>query len=77
MSRRLGRPDYARPATELAPALLGKLLCRRLDGEVIRVRITETECYYGEQDSACHAHRGRTKRTATLYEPGGTAYVHP
>ncbi len=76
MSRRLGRPDYAWPATELAPALLGKLLCRRLGGEVIRARITETECYYGEQDSACHAHRGRTKRTATLYEPGGTAYVY-
>ena len=68
---------YARPATELAVALLGKLLCRRLpDGSVLRRRITETECYFGEEDSACHAHKGRTARTETLYAAGGITYVY-
>lgn len=68
---------YARPATELAPLLLGKLLCRRLpDGNVLRRRITETECYFGEEDTACHAHKGRTPRTDTLYQRGGIAYVY-
>lgn len=68
---------FARPATELAPDLLGKLLCRSLpDGRVLRQRITETECYFGEEDTACHAHRGRTPRTDTLYLSGGYTYVY-
>ncbi len=67
---------YALPAPEMAQRLLGKLLCRRIGNEVIRRRITETEAYYGEADSACHAHRGRTPRTETLYRKGGVAYVY-
>lgn len=68
---------FAHPATNLAPMLLGKYLCKRMgDGTVLRRRITETECYYGEEDTACHAHKGRTKRTDTLYLAGGVAYVY-
>lgn len=68
---------YLANAKELAPKLLGKILCRRLpDGEVLRYRITETECYYGEKDTANHAHKGRTKRTEVLYHQGGVAYVY-
>lgn len=73
---RLTAEFYAENADTLAPKLLGKLLCRRIDGEILRMRITETECYLGENDTACHAHRGRTPRTATLYERGGIAYVY-
>ena len=36
----------------MAPSLIGKLLCRKvkIDGKerVIKLRITETECYFGE-----------------------------
>lgn len=56
--------------------LIGKLLCRREGGRVYRLRITETECYFGEEDTACHAHKGRTPRTETLYAAGGIAYVY-
>lgn len=71
-------PDYfSAPATRLACELPGKLICRRCeDGSVIRARITETECYFGEEDTACHASRGRTPRTEALYLPGGRAYVY-
>jgi DNA-3-methyladenine glycosylase len=61
---------------EVAPELIGKYLCRQVDGEVRRYRITETECYYGEADTACHARAGRTARTAVMYEAGGAAYVY-
>ena len=44
----LDRKYFARPATELAADLLGKWLCVRRDGEILKRRITETECYYGE-----------------------------
>lgn len=73
---RLTDQFFKAPATELAPRLLGKVLCRRVGDEVRRAHITETECYFGEEDTACHAHRGRTPRTATLYRAGGVAYVY-
>jgi DNA-3-methyladenine glycosylase len=73
---RLGFEFYSRPAFEAAPDLLGKLLCRNLNGVQIKLRITETECYYGENDSACHAHRGKTERTGIMYEDGGRAYIY-
>lgn len=72
----LNKAYYAAPATVLAVDLLGKLLCRRVGDRVLRVRITETECYFGEEDTACHAHKGRTPRTDTLYLAGGVSYVY-
>ena len=77
MAKILDAAYFAASATLLAPALLGKLICcRQADGTILRARITETECYYGEQDTACHASRGRTPRTDTLYLAGGAAYVY-
>ncbi len=73
---RLTREFFTRPALELAPLLLGKILCRRVDGEVIRRAITETEAYCGVTDTACHASKGRTPRNAPLYAAGGTSYVY-
>lgn len=68
---------FHRPCLEAAASLPGKLLCRRLaDGAVLRRRITETEAYCGEADTACHAHKGRTARTEVLYAEAGTLYVY-
>ena len=67
---------FQKPATELAIDLLGKWLCVRREGEILRRRITETECYFGEEDTACHAHKGRTPRTDTLYQQGGITYIY-
>ena len=65
------------PAPEAARALVGKILVRTLpDGTVLRARITETEAYFGESDTACHASHGRTKRTEVLYRRAGTLYVY-
>lgn len=73
----LGRQFYLTPATEAAKQICGKILCvKQTDGTVSRRRITETECYYGEEDTACHAHHGRTQRTAIMYSQGGVAYVY-
>lgn len=74
--KRLEKSFYMKSAVELAPALLGKFLCRSICGEVQRIRITETECYYGEEDSACHASKGMTPRTKIMYESGGVAYIY-
>lgn len=74
---RLGTDFFARDALEVAPDLLGKALVRSFpDGSERRLLITETEVYRGEEDTACHAHRGRTRRTELLYRPGGAVYVY-
>ena len=74
---RLSRADFAVDAVTAAKMLLGKWLCRRLsDGRVLKARIVETEAYCGENDTACHAHCGKTPRNAPMYEPGGIAYVY-
>lgn len=73
---RLTRNFYTQHAMQVAPELLGKVLCRRVGDKILRYHITETECYYSEDDTACHAHKGKTPRTKVLYEQGGTAYVY-
>jgi DNA-3-methyladenine glycosylase len=67
---------YRCPAEELAPALLGTILVRRVKGKTFRVRIVETEAYVGSHDLACHAAKGRTKRTEPMFHPGGCTYVY-
>lgn len=76
MTTRLLRDILEHPATQLAPELLGMLLCRKTQQGILKYRIMETECYFGEEDTACHASKGKTDRTRVLYEKGGTAYVY-
>ena len=73
---RLGYEFFHRDYEIVARELVGKVLARRTDDGIMRLRITETECYCGEEDTACHAHKGRTKRTEVLYGRAGTAYVY-
>lgn len=68
---------YHMDCLDAAPKLVGKVIARRLDdGTVLRLRITETEAYRGEEDTACHASKGRTKRTELLYGEAGVIYVY-
>ncbi|MCA1813210.1 MAG: DNA-3-methyladenine glycosylase [Halobacteriales archaeon] len=76
MPRRLGRKFYRRPATQLAPDLLGKVLVHRTAEGEAAGRIVECEAYRGPEDRAAHSHAGRrTARTEAMYLDGGHAYV--
>jgi DNA-3-methyladenine glycosylase len=69
---------YARPAAEVAPLLIGKVLRSTVDGIETVGRIVETEAYIGPDDPSCHAAAriGRTARNSAMYGPPGTAYVY-
>ena len=51
----LGEDFFHRDCLDVAPDLVGKLIIRNTDEGEIRLRITETESYRGEEDTACHA----------------------
>ncbi len=68
----LPRAFYERPTLEVAPALLGQILIYRQQ----RCRIVETEAYWGPDDRASHAARGRTKRSEIMFGPAGYAYIY-
>lgn len=77
MNKKLSSTFFERDSLEVAPDLLGKYLVRRFDnGEIRRYRITDVEAYGGEEDKACHASKGRTKRTEVMYKIGGHIYVY-
>jgi DNA-3-methyladenine glycosylase len=74
---RLTRSFFERDVLEVAPDLLGKTLARRFDdGTKIKKVIMEVEAYRGEEDLACHAKCGKTKRNKVMYEKGGYVYVY-
>jgi DNA-3-methyladenine glycosylase len=57
--------------------LLGKLLCTRINGGLVKAIITETEAYAGTDDRASHTYGGmRTARTEPMFAEGGIAYVY-
>ena len=75
--RPLPRSFYDRNTLTVARELLGSVLARRMEGgEILKGRIVEVEAYVGEEDQACHARAGRTRRTDPLYGPPGFAYVY-
>src|SRR5262249_40966821 len=67
---------YERPTLEVASDLIGKVLVHDgVDGRAAG-RIVEVEAYIGEDDPACHAAPGPTKRNEPLYGPAGGAYAY-
>ncbi|MGD9850991.1 MAG: DNA-3-methyladenine glycosylase [Nitrospirales bacterium] len=72
----LPRGFYEKPTLQVARDLLGKHLMRQTPGGVIQTKIVDVEAYVGPQDKACHASKGRTKRTEVMFGPAGYTYVY-
>lgn len=72
----LSRSFFNRPTLKVAQDLLGKYLVREQKGQPIRARIVDVEAYIGQDDLACHASKGRTKRTEVMFGPAGVTYVY-
>jgi DNA-3-methyladenine glycosylase len=72
----LTKSFYARPTLTVAAELIGKVLVHETRAGVAAGMIVEVEAYIGEDDPACHAAPGPTRRNAPLYGPPGHAYVY-
>lgn len=74
---RINNDFYSLNAEKLAPMLISKLIClKKTNGDILKMRIIEAECYLGENDTACHASHGKTERNSPLWLEGGYSYVY-
>lgn len=68
---------YREDAVTVAKNLIGKSLKRKINDQIIEVKIVETEAYMGAEDKASHAYNNKkTKRTEKMFVKGGTAYIY-
>ena len=72
----LKRDFYDRETEVVAREMLGTILECRTEQGIASGIIVETEAYVGEEDPACHAAVGRTRRTEPLYGRPGLSYVY-
>lgn len=69
----LDREFFERPAEEVAPDLLGRVIAHG----PVAVRLTEVEAYgLPGQDPASHVYRGRTEQNAVMFGAPGHLYVY-
>ncbi len=68
--------DFHQKTEKVARELLGKVLVRKISKQKISGMIVETEAYVGPHDLACHASKGKTKRTRVMFEDSGIWYVY-
>ena len=64
-----------KPASEVAPLLLGCILEREINGKIMQVKIVETEAY-DQTDAASHSYKGETERTEIMFGEPGHLYVY-
>ena len=67
---------FHRNCLDVARDLVGKILVHETEAGVLRLRISETEAYWGAEDTACHVSKGRTPRTEVFFADAGTLYVY-
>ena len=72
----LPRTFYEKSTLQVARNLLGKHLMRQTPNGLVQTTIVDVEAYVGPQDKACHASKGRTKRTEVMFGPAGYTYVY-
>ena len=75
-NRILQRTFYNRDTAIVARDLLGKRIVRRTNTASLVGVISEVEAYYGREDSASHASKGRTARNSVMFGPAGVAYIY-
>ena len=74
--KKLLRSFYIRPTLDIAPEILGKYIVYNSGKGRMAARIVEIEAYIGQNDPACHAARGKTKRNEVMFGIPGFTYIY-
>ncbi|MEB3100271.1 DNA-3-methyladenine glycosylase [Ferviditalea candida] len=72
----MNREFFEQNTVAVAEQMIGCLLMRKIRGETVLVRITETEAYRGQDDPASHAYPGITGRNRVMFGAPGRLYVY-
>lgn len=73
---KLSKEFFCRRADVVARELLGKTLVRRVNGKLMKARIVETEAYFGSEDPASRAYKGKNKISEIMWSHPGTIMVY-
>ena len=76
MERLLSKGFFERDPAVVAEELLGKVIIRNLEGSILKGMIVETEAYYGAEDPASRARRGKLPHNRLMWEDPGTVFVY-
>lgn len=76
VSNSLDEEFFNRDPDSVAKDLLGKILVRKIGGKEFRSLIVETEAYFGEEDPASRASKGKTKISEMMWEDPGKILVY-
>lgn len=72
----LSKDFYERDPALVAQDLLGKILVRKINSEILSGKIVETEAYYGEDDPASKAYKGRKMFNELMFMDVGKAFIY-
>jgi len=72
----LPKSFYERDPATVARELLGKTLVRRLNHQTLSGKIVETEAYYGVNDPASKAYKGRKIFNELMFLDVGKAFIY-
>ena len=72
----LPRRFYERDPEVVAKGLLGKIIVRKLDDNILSGMIVETEAYYGPGDPASRAHDGMKNFNRLMWLEPGVAFIY-
>ncbi len=72
----LSKSFYEVSPVRLARKLIGTVIVRIIDNNILAARIVEAEAYGGSDDPASHAYRGKTDRNKMMFNSGGYSYVY-
>jgi len=72
----LERDFYCRDPALVARTLLGHTLVRNIGSEILSGVIVETEAYYGSEDPASRAFKGKKNYNTPMFETPGTLFIY-
>ena len=67
---------FSRNAKTVAKELLGKILVRKINNKEFRAKIVETEAYFGKEDPASRASKGKNKVSEMMCDEPGKILVY-